>query len=102
MGAVSSEDGEEPLGEGFCGGVLIIINGRRPPGFGIDGEGVAVIILAHGGFNQAGVCGGDSDVASLGAVPVVGDNKLCILLVDFKTLGLVWIDGVVESVLPVR
>jgi len=88
MGAVSSEDGEEPLGEGLRGGVLVVINRRRPPGLGVDGEGIAVIIFAHGGFNHAGVHGGDADVASLGMVPVVGDNKLHILRIDFKTLGL--------------
>jgi len=86
MGAVSLEDGEEPLGEGLCGGIFVVINSRQPPGFGIDGEGVVVIILAHGGFNHAGVHGGDADIASLGTVSVVGDNKLRILLVDFKTL----------------
>jgi hypothetical protein len=47
-----------------------------------------VVVFAHGSFNHAGVDGGDSDVTSLGTVPVVGDNKLRILLVDFKTLRL--------------
>ena len=87
MGAVSLEDGEEPLREGLRRGVFIVVNSQRPPWFGVDGEGVSVIVFAHGSFNHAGVGGGDSDITSLGTIPVVGDNKLRILLVDFKTLG---------------
>ena len=49
-----------------------------------------VIILTHGGFNNGGISGGDSDIAHLGFVTIMGDVKLRILVVDFKPL---WFGG---------
>ena len=45
-----------------------------------------VVVLSHGDLGKARVHRGDSDIVSLGVVAIMGDDKLRILLVDFKAL----------------
>ena len=85
MGTVAMEKDKEPLREGLWWGVFIVVDSGWPLGFGIDREGILVVIRSHGGLDHGRVYRGDSDIASLGMVSIMGDDELSILLVRFKT-----------------
>jgi hypothetical protein len=61
VGAVASQDVSKPLGDRGCGFVVFFVP-CRGVWHGEDGEGVDVGVPPHGGLDECGVSGGDSDI----------------------------------------
>jgi hypothetical protein len=74
VGSIAPQDVPEPLGEGSRWLAIFFVPGGDV-WQGEDGEGIDVGVPPHGGFDECGVSGGDSDVPGDCFATSVGDEE---------------------------